>query len=126
MLFQQTILKKQMLAGSEKIRKAYKAELAKQKITLSLKQQDEWEEYFNEYQTECRNFVNQITTTDKEINTNIPILLNLMQRLINGLKQMLKKKSKNNRITEKYCQKLIDDIENKTVNNETPSSQKIT
>jgi len=43
------------------------SELAKQKITLTLKQQDEWEEYFNEYQTECRNFVNQINATDKEI-----------------------------------------------------------
>jgi hypothetical protein len=43
------------------------AELKKQKITLSLKQQDEWEEYFNEYKTECVNLVNQINTTDKEI-----------------------------------------------------------
>ena len=43
------------------------AELAKQKINLSLKQQDEWEEYFNEYKMECRNFVNQINATDKEI-----------------------------------------------------------
>jgi len=47
--------------------KQFLAELAKQKIMLSLKQQDEWEEYFNEYQTECRNFVNQINATDKEI-----------------------------------------------------------
>jgi hypothetical protein len=44
------------------------AELKKQKITLSLKQQDEWEEYFNEYKTECTNLVSQINTTDKEIN----------------------------------------------------------
>ena len=43
------------------------AELKKQKISLSLKQQDEWEEYFNEYKTECANLVNQIDTTDKEI-----------------------------------------------------------
>jgi hypothetical protein len=42
-------------------------ELAKQKITLSLKQQDEWEEYFNEYKTECIRLVNQIQTTDREI-----------------------------------------------------------
>jgi len=41
--------------------------LKKQKISLSLKQQDEWEEYFNEYKTECANLVNQIDTTDKEI-----------------------------------------------------------
>jgi very-short-patch-repair endonuclease len=43
------------------------AELAKQKIALTLKQQDEWEEYFNDYKAECRNFVNQINATDKEI-----------------------------------------------------------
>jgi hypothetical protein len=43
------------------------SELKKQKIALSLKQQDEWEEYFNEYKTECRNFENQINATDKEI-----------------------------------------------------------
>jgi very-short-patch-repair endonuclease len=43
------------------------SELAKQKIALTLKQQDEWEEYFNEYKTECRNFVNQIDATDREI-----------------------------------------------------------
>ena len=33
--------------------KQFLTELAKHKITLSLKQQDEWEEYFNEYKTEC-------------------------------------------------------------------------
>jgi hypothetical protein len=43
------------------------AELAKQKIALSLKQQDEWEEYFNEYKVECCSLVNQINTTDREI-----------------------------------------------------------
>ena len=47
--------------------KQFLTELVKQKISLSLKQQDEWEEYFNEYKTECANFVNQIHATDKEI-----------------------------------------------------------
>ena len=47
--------------------KQFLTELAKQKISLSLKQQDEWEEYFNEFKTECCNFVNQINATDKEI-----------------------------------------------------------
>jgi polyphosphate kinase len=47
--------------------KQFLAELTKQKITLSLKQQDEWEEYFNEYKTECTNLVKKIYTTDKEI-----------------------------------------------------------
>jgi len=47
--------------------KQFLGELAKQKISLSLKQQDEWEEYFNEYKRECAALVNQINSTDKEI-----------------------------------------------------------
>jgi hypothetical protein len=47
--------------------KQFLAELKKQKITLTLKQQDEWEEYFNEYKTECSALANQIQTTDREI-----------------------------------------------------------
>jgi hypothetical protein len=54
-------------------------ELAKQKITLSLKQQDEWEEYFNENKTECRNFVNQINATDKEIDRMVYALYGLTE-----------------------------------------------
>ena len=43
-------------------------ELGKQKIKLSLKQQDEWEEYFSEYKTEIAALSTQIDSTDKEIN----------------------------------------------------------
>lgn len=43
-------------------------ELKKQKIELSLKQQDEWEEYFNEYQKDILNIQKQIHITDDEIN----------------------------------------------------------
>ena len=43
------------------------AELKKQKVNLSLVQQDEWEEYFTAYQTEINEIQNQITTTDNEI-----------------------------------------------------------
>jgi hypothetical protein len=58
------------------------AELAKQKIALTLKQQDEWEEYFNEYKTECRNFVNQINATDKEIDGLVYALYGLTEEEI--------------------------------------------
>ena len=47
--------------------KQFLSELAKQKINLSLKQQDEWEEYFNEYKTECNALSAQISATDREI-----------------------------------------------------------
>ncbi|MCL2132653.1 MAG: Eco57I restriction-modification methylase domain-containing protein, partial [Lentimicrobiaceae bacterium] len=47
--------------------KDFVAELKKQKITLSLKQQDEWEEYFGEYKAECTELAEKIDSTDKEI-----------------------------------------------------------
>jgi type I restriction-modification system DNA methylase subunit len=59
--------------------KQFLAELAKQKITLLLKQQDEWEEYFSEYQLVCRDFVSRIDTTDKEIDRRVYELYGLME-----------------------------------------------
>ena len=47
------------------------AELKKQKIKLSLVQQDEWEEYFNQYKTVCNELSDQITTTDNEIDQRV-------------------------------------------------------
>lgn len=43
-------------------------ELAKQKVKLTLKQQDEWEDYFAEYKAACVLMQEQINTTDAEIN----------------------------------------------------------
>ena len=54
-------------------------ELKKQKITLSLKQQDEWDNYFNMYQTECCSLVNQINTTDNEIDRLVYALYGLTE-----------------------------------------------
>ena len=42
-------------------------ELKKQKIKLSLVQQDEWEEYFNQYREACHKLSEQIKATDNEI-----------------------------------------------------------
>ena len=42
-------------------------ELEKQKITLTLRQQDEWEEYFNDYKKQCNELSAQISATDREI-----------------------------------------------------------
>lgn len=47
--------------------KTFVSELKKKKITLTLKQQDEWEQYFNEYKTEINKLQQQINQTDKEI-----------------------------------------------------------
>jgi hypothetical protein len=59
--------------------KQFLAELKKQKIILSLKQQDEWEEYFNAYKSECSNFVSQIEVTDKEIDRMVYALYRLTE-----------------------------------------------
>ena len=47
------------------------AELKKQKIRLSLSQQDEWEEYFNQYVSDCQKLSAQIAETDNEIDQRV-------------------------------------------------------
>lgn len=51
--------------------KSFTAELKKQKIRLSLSQQDEWEEYFNQYHTACAELKAQIAQTDNEIDSRV-------------------------------------------------------
>ena len=50
---------------------AFVAELKKQKIRLSLVQQDEWEDYFNQYAKVCRELSHQIAETDQNINFQV-------------------------------------------------------
>ncbi len=58
------------------------AELKKQKVTLTLVQQDEWEKYFAAYQTEINQLQNQIDTTDKKINKMVYALYELTEEEI--------------------------------------------
>ena len=51
--------------------KGFLAELKKQKIKLSLAQQDEWEPHFNDYTQACQALSQQISETDKEIDTRV-------------------------------------------------------
>ena len=55
------------------------AELKKQKIKLTLVQQDEWEEYFNAYTTECLSIKTEIENTDKEIDKMVYELYGLSE-----------------------------------------------
>ena len=55
------------------------AELKKQKIKLSLVQQDEWDEYFNAYKTECLSIKTEIENTDKEIDKMVYELYGLSE-----------------------------------------------
>ena len=51
--------------------KGFVAELKKQKIKLTLVQQDEWEDYFNQYRQACQELSEQIKTTDNEIDQRV-------------------------------------------------------
>lgn len=54
-------------------------ELKKQKVKLSLVQQDEWEEYFNQYREVCQELTAQINATDNEIDQRVFDLYGLTQ-----------------------------------------------
>ena len=51
--------------------KGFVAELKKQKIKLSLVQQDEWEDYFNQYRQACQEISEKIKATDNEIDQRV-------------------------------------------------------
>ncbi len=55
------------------------AELKKQKIKLSLVQQDEWEEYFAQYKAALNEISAQISATDKEIDERVYALYGLTE-----------------------------------------------
>ncbi len=58
------------------------AELKKQKIKLTLVQQDEWEDYFSQYKTECNSISEQIAETDKKIDGMVYELYGLTEEEI--------------------------------------------
>ncbi|MBP5789654.1 MAG: N-6 DNA methylase [Neisseriaceae bacterium] len=62
-------------------------ELKKQKIKLTLNEQDEWEEYFSQYQTHLTALQQEITTTDKTIDTMVYQLYNLTDEEIKIVEQ---------------------------------------
>jgi REP element-mobilizing transposase RayT/type I restriction-modification system DNA methylase subunit len=62
--------------------KIFVAELKKQKIKLSLIQQDEWEEYFNTYKNEINQLQDEINATDKEIDQMVYELYGLTEEEI--------------------------------------------
>ena len=57
-------------------------ELKKQKIKLTLPQQDEWEDYFGQYKTECNNISEQIAEMDKKIDGMVYELYGLTEEEI--------------------------------------------
>ena len=59
--------------------KDFVKELKKQKINISLKGQDEWEEYFNKYKKELLELKEQINKTDREIDEMVYNLYGLTE-----------------------------------------------
>ena len=59
--------------------KTFLKELKKKKVTLTLKEQDEWEEYFETYQKELLELQSQINTTDKQIDEMVYELYGLSE-----------------------------------------------
>ena len=70
--------------------KEFLKELGKQKIKLSLLEQDEWEEYFENYKINILKIENQIEMTNKEIDTLIYNLYNLTPEEIEIIENNLK------------------------------------
>ena len=68
--------------------KAFVAELKKQKIKLSLAQQDEWEDYFNQYRDDCQQLSEQIAQTDREIDQRVYQLYGLTEDEIKIVESM--------------------------------------
>ena len=62
--------------------KTFIAELNKQKIKLSLTQQDEWEDYFDTYKQEINQVQTRISQTDKEIDKMVYELYELTEEEI--------------------------------------------
>ncbi|MDR2440714.1 MAG: Eco57I restriction-modification methylase domain-containing protein, partial [Planctomycetaceae bacterium] len=60
----------------------FASKLSKQKITISPKQQNKWEDIFNNYQSTCRNLTKQITKIDYEINQFVYELYGLTEEEI--------------------------------------------
>lgn len=70
--------------------KTFLSELKKKKITLTLKQQDEWEQYFNEYKTEINKLQQQINQTDNEIDQLVYNLYGLTEEEIKIVEESVK------------------------------------
>lgn len=68
-------------------------ELGKQKVKLSLKEQDEWEEYFDEYKAEISALKADIDKTDKAINTAVYELYGLTAEEIAAVEENSNAKS---------------------------------
>ena len=71
--------------------KTFLSELKKKKIILTLKQQDEWEAYFNEYKTEINQLQQKINQTDREIDRLVYQLYGLTEEEVKIVEESFSK-----------------------------------
>jgi REP element-mobilizing transposase RayT/type I restriction-modification system DNA methylase subunit len=69
--------------------KTFVLELKKQKIVLSLKQQDEWQDYFDSYKAEINQLQNIIQQTDTKIDTMVYKLYGLNEEEIDIIEKSI-------------------------------------
>ena len=70
--------------------KNFISELKKQKIKLNFKQQDEWEDYFDNYKTDINSLQRKINQTDKEIDKMVYKLYKLTEEEIEIVENSVK------------------------------------
>lgn len=81
-------LSKRLEAFYESDFKTFLKELKKKKVTLSLKEQDEWEEYFESYRNELLEIQAKIDKTDREIDKMVYGLYGLSEEEIKVVEQL--------------------------------------
>ena len=69
--------------------KEFLKELGKQKIKISLSEQDEWEEYFESYKNHIAELKEKINKTDKEIDLMVYKLYDLTNEEIKNIEESL-------------------------------------
>lgn len=69
--------------------KTFVAELKKQKIKLSLKDQDEWEEYFNSHKKDCNDFAARIAELEHKIDNEVYALYGLTPEEIETIEKSI-------------------------------------
>ena len=70
--------------------KQFCEELKKQKVEFSLKEQDEWEDYFNQYKKDLSSLKEEIKKIDKEIDDLVYRLYGLTEEEIKVVEESLK------------------------------------
>ncbi len=70
--------------------KTFVSELKKQKVKINFKEQEQWEDYFDNYKAEINNLQNQINLSDKQIDKMVYQLYELTEQEITIIEDCIK------------------------------------